>query len=91
MYISQIDGDDGSVAPSMNNPAQVIIDSTSGSKKKPPLTLKSKNPKKKVRHVSEIWDPFTRNEDDPSDNRVVCNCCEKDHANEDDPYESIEA
>ncbi|PON48627.1 hypothetical protein PanWU01x14_235920 [Parasponia andersonii] len=30
----------------MNNPTKVIIDSISNSKKKPPLLLKNKNPKK---------------------------------------------
>ena len=38
--------------------------------------------KKKPRQLSEVWDYFTTNEDNPSAPRAMCNYCGKDYASD---------
>ena len=75
--------DNSNMTPSVKNLIQVnTLDSTSSCKSKPSLPPKTKREKKKARQVSEVWDHFTKNEEDPIDPRVVCNYYDKDYTSD---------
>ena len=66
-----------------NQMTNTIIKSSSGSKPPfPPKDSKDKVVKRKPRQQSEVWEHFTKNEDDYSEPRVVCNYCSKDYASD---------
>ncbi|XP_052181165.1 zinc finger BED domain-containing protein DAYSLEEPER-like [Diospyros lotus] len=67
---------------STNDSSIKNLNEGSGSKPPLPSKFKDKGMKKKPRQQSEVWDHFTRNEDDPSDPRAVCNYCGKNYASD---------
>ncbi|XP_052187723.1 zinc finger BED domain-containing protein RICESLEEPER 3-like [Diospyros lotus] len=59
------------------------IESSSSSKPPlPPKDSKDKAVKSKPRQQSKVWEHFTKNEDDYSEPRAVCNYCGKDYASD---------